>query len=58
MKTVGDYYNDIELAKKTVHDIQIIVNDFPKGSYIYDTLKTAREFVMKYQRLIMEKEIE
>ena len=58
MKTVGDYYNEIEKAKKTAHDLQIIVNDFPKGSYIYETLKTAREFVREYYRLIMEKEIE
>ena len=57
MRTVGDYYNEIEQAKKIVHDLQIINNDFPKGCYVHETIKTASNIVKKYQLLLMEKNV-
>ena len=56
-KTIGDYYNEIENARKTMHDIQIIMGDFPKGCYVYETMKTANEFIKKYKQIIQEIEV-
>ena len=58
MKTIGDYYKEIEAVNQTVHNIGIIVKDFPKGSFVYETMKTATEQLKAYKKSLLEIEID
>lgn len=58
MKTIGEIYEEIEDTKKVIHDLGIIINDFPKGCYVYDTIKSARNIAEKYLKQILDTEVE
>ena len=58
MKTIGDYYAEVESVNQTIHNIGIIIKDFPKGSYVYETMKTATEQLKAYKKSLLEIEID